>query len=88
MIPENIDIQTGALKCCRQCNTHDAGRQSLKLSDERVTVSPYSFMFAALEENRTAGVRAGDTHLVVTITGDLNARLPHLHVHNQTFHHW
>ena len=28
-----------------------------------------------------------DTHLIVAITGDLDARLPHLHVHNQTFHH-
>ena len=27
------------------------------------------------------------THLIVAITGDLDARLPHLHVHNQTFHH-
>lgn len=29
-----------------------------------------------------------DTHLIVAITGDLDARLPHLHVHNQTLHHW
>lgn len=26
-------------------------------------------------------------HLVVAITGDLDARLPHLHVNNQPFHH-
>lgn len=25
-------------------------------------------------------------HLVVAIAGDLDARLPHLHVHNQAFH--
>lgn len=27
-------------------------------------------------------------HLVVAVTGDLDARLLHLHVHHQTFHHW
>jgi len=29
-----------------------------------------------------------DAHLAVAIAGDLDACLPHLHVHNQTFHHW
>lgn len=29
----------------------------------------------------------GDAHLIVTIAGDLDARLPHFHVHHQTFHH-
>lgn len=29
----------------------------------------------------------GGVHLIVTIAGDLDARLPHFHVHHQTFHH-
>lgn len=34
------------------------------------------------------GCRAnGGAHLIVTIAGDLDARLPHFHVHHQTFHH-
>lgn len=31
--------------------------------------------------------KLGGAHLIVTIAGDLDARLPHFHVHHQTFHH-
>lgn len=63
-------------------------RRMTKLLDDWCAISPYTdascFQF---EENQSALVRARDTHLIVTITGNLDARLPHLHVHHQTFHH-
>lgn len=31
--------------------------------------------------------KLGGAHLIVAIAGDLDARLPHFHVHHQTFHH-
>lgn len=51
-------------------------------------VSPHDFMFLALIMKKLHVMSSHvDTHLIVAITGDLDACLPHLHVHNQTFHH-
>lgn len=43
-----------------------------------------SFSLSLLCENKYNWMGA---HLIVAIAGDLDARLPHLHVHNQTFDH-
>ena len=42
---------------------------------------------SGVETNGAAGGRHTGAHLIVTVTGDPDARLPHLHVHNQTLHH-
>lgn len=43
-----------------------------------------SFSLSLFSENKYNRMGA---HLIVAIAGDLDARLPHLHVHNQTFDH-